>query len=210
MLAALLAAASVQLPPADHVVPSFWMGVPVLVHAYETRPRVAGMPFKPDPEVMRLSAAAPVYPVYITAPRSAESPHSAERAVTLADGRKVVIPAHQATLSRFMPKGQPAETIAWFVLPGPNADADTVRTAPRAEGSLNEAPLAEAIRIGAEWARLDSHLAVQYGLKTGLLRLQFFDRGSLMWAEFDRPEVSCAGDCSQISSLPPLPEVPEK
>ncbi len=196
-----------KLGAPDHVVPSWYAGVPVQMHSYQTQARTPNDP-PVDPAVMRAFKAAERFPVYITAPITEGSPFSHERPVKTYDGRDVTIPSHQGTLTRMPPSDKPARGIGYFVLPGPAASPDTVRAAERPKNSWASGPLAREILIGSEWTPLNSHYAVQYGLRTGLLKLEFFDGSALMWAEFSDPAVRCDATCGQVADLPALPAPP--
>ncbi len=193
-----------KLGAADHVVPGWYAGVPVQLHSYQAEGRAPNAPAV-NPAVMRAYESAERFPIYVTAPVTEGSPFSPERPLRTPEGRDVTLPAHQSTLTRMPPSDKPARGIGYFVLPGPAASPDTVRTAEQPAKSWPNGPLAREILIGSEWTPLNSHYAVQYGLRTGLLKLEYFDGRALMWTEFSDPAVRCDATCGQVADLPALP-----
>ncbi len=150
---------------------------------------------------------------YITAPVSATAATSPQRMIPLPTGPRM-LPAHQSTLSRLNSPDEPWVSIAWFVIPGINAGDDNLRTDPRPENGWASQPLAREIRIGTEWLPLNSHVIIERGLERGILALEYFDGGSLIWATLDWNEytqppelaLSCSGGVTDASRFAQLAE----
>jgi hypothetical protein len=187
-------AAWAQGTPPPHAVPGWYLGMPVLLTARES---------PADVERQTL----PSMPVYITAPVSASAGTSPERLVALPRG-EVVLPPHQDTLVTMASANEPLLAIGYFVEIGPAGDEHTVRTQPQPENAWPSAPLASAIRIGTEWVPLNNHIVIEYGVKTGLLQLEFFDVGGLMWGQhFDGTDAGVEVAACAFEHPPELPDV---
>lgn len=164
-------AGEVPARPADHVVPAWYLGVPVVAFAYEAEPPGTA----PDPTAMK---------IYVTAPVDTAIGVSPERQVPHPQGVRV-LPRHQATLTRMPASDAPRASSGWFVVPGPRASADTVRTQDDPPQSWPGAPLASAVRLGPAWVPLNNHVAIERGLELGLLALRPFSAGAAIWATAD-------------------------
>lgn len=156
---------------ADHVVPAWYLGVPVVAFAYEAGPPGGA----PDPTAMK---------IYVTAPIDVAIGVSPERSVPRPEGVRV-LPRHQATLTRMPPSDAPRLSGGWFVVPGPRASTETVRAQDDPPQSWPGAPLASAIRLGPAWVALNNHVAIERGVELGLLALRPFSAGAAIWATAD-------------------------
>jgi hypothetical protein len=188
-------AAEPQSPvSAPHTVPGWYLGMPVLLNA---RP-----PAHADRNKL------PQFPVYITAPVSATAGAAPTRNVKRPDGRMVVLPPHQDTLAELNSAAAPKLGIGYFVEIGPKGNASNVRVQEQPQNSWPSAPLAHEILIGSEWVRLNSHVTIEYGLRTGVLQLEYFDVGGLMWGEYFEPAAAQLGEVScRVASPAPLPPI---
>jgi len=202
MLAAwLVAAAQPAARGPDHVVPAWYLGIPVVIFAAEASDGLSA----PDPLAMK---------VYVTAPTDPAIGVSPQRVIARADGDRV-LPSHQATLTRMPPASAPAPSGGWFVVPGPRAATDTVRSQADPKNSWPGAPLAAAIRIGPAWVPLNNHRVIEHGLARGLLALRPFAGGARMWATVDwedytaqRIEPDCGGDATAVEANDPAARDP--
>lgn len=169
-----------QVPPPDHVVPAWYLGMPVMMRAFELGSpimREEQVPGDSDPWKQRIG--------YIVGVADASIGASPRQRIALPDGRTIVIPPHQGVLPCLATPASPVFGIAYSVLPGPAASAHDVRADPMPEGSVIGGPLANAIRIGPTWVPLTSHEVIEYGLHKGLLRLRFFGANPVHWATPD-------------------------
>jgi hypothetical protein len=107
------------------------------------------------------------------------SPH--QRLAT-PQGGVITMPAHQTVLSCLGAPEAPTLGVAYSVIPGPAANALTVRADAAPEHSVVGAPLATHIRIGPSWVPLTSHAVIDVGLRLDLLRLRFFGANPVSWA----------------------------
>ena len=193
-----LASAQTSPPPApaSHVVPGWFLGMPVLLH---DSPPLAGLD----------RATLERVPVYVVAPVSASAGAAAMKQVPHPrTGEIVALPPHQDTLSALNSAGKPRLGVGYFVIRGPRGSDDTVRVQPQPEKSWPSASLASHILIGSEWVGLNNHLVVEYGLVTGLLALEFFDVGGMMWGEFLDPESQKLGVVdAKVEHPAKLPEI---
>lgn len=193
------AAAATTAGQPDHVVPAWYLGMPVVAMAHDTlgmEDRLAG----------NMPGDVPSMNVYVTAPVSPTAATSPQRRIELPGGPRT-LPAHQITLPRLNTRDAPRLSIAWFVIPGPAATVDNLQTDPRPEGGWSSGPLARAIRIGGEWVPLNSHVVIDFGLQRRILALEYFDGGSVIWATPDwqsyqpLPEgaVTCTGGIPDVA-----------
>lgn len=191
-----LVAGDLAAQPAQsmHSVPGWYLGMPVLL---TTR--------KPAEGVDRTQL--PNMPVYITAPISASAGTSPRRTVSLPRG-EVVLPPHQDTLVTMPPDDDPVLAVGYFVEVGPAGSEDTVQSQEQPENAWPSRPLASAIRIGTEWVKLNNHIVIEYGLKMGLLQLEFFDVGGLMSARHFSGDSGPGVRIAQCAYAQP-PQLPE-
>ncbi|MCC7411450.1 MAG: hypothetical protein IT495_07455 [Gammaproteobacteria bacterium] len=94
---------------------------------------------------------------------------------------EIVIPAHDDTFASYAGADAPVDTFGHWVIAGPRATAETVRTRAMPEQSLAGAPLAYAINFGDEWQPLTDAALVKRGLDSGLLALKFSNWGGVAW-----------------------------
>lgn len=196
--ATLVASAQTTTPPvtADHAVPGWYLGMPVLLHA------------SPPPQGVDRATLAR-FPVYVVAPVSASAGSAAMKQVSHPrTGESVALPPHQDTLSALNSMGKPRLGIGYFVIRGPKGSAETVRTQPQPEKSWPSSPLVSHILIGPEWVGLNNHLVVEYGLATGVLALEYFDVGGMMWGELLDPDAGTLGTVEvKIERTPVFPPI---
>lgn len=157
-----------------HAVPGWYLGVPVLLRAQD-----------PPPDIDRKNL--PAMRVYVHAPVSAAAGAAPTRQVPRPDGKVVTLPPHQDTLESLNAPDSPRLGVGYFVLRGPKGNDQNVRVQPQPEQSWPRSPLVSEIRIGPEWVKVNSHAVIEYGLRSGLLDLQFFDVGGMMYGQFMDP-----------------------
>lgn len=188
------AAAQEPAAGAPHSVPGWYLGMPVLLTARS-----------PSNNLDRRQL--PSMRVYVTAPVSDTAGTAPMKTVPLPDG-EVVLPPHQNTLTSMASEMDPLLAIGYFVEIGPKGTESNVRIQRQPENAWPSRPLASEIRIGTDWVRLNNHVVIEYGLKKGLLQLEFFDVGGLMWGRHfdggtgDAPLHECF-----LSEPPPAPPV---
>jgi hypothetical protein len=169
----------------DKGVPGWYLGLPVYLYAH-VPPAYGGTgPAAPSNEVPDLT-------VYLTAPVDESAGFAAEHVIPVPGGDRI-LPAHQDTVAAMHGSDRPADAIGVFVVAGPAATPDTVRVGTISDPARSVAggALAREIRVGTGWVRLNSHVAIEYGVSTGLLALRPFEYGGLMWAAY--PDADAAG-----------------
>lgn len=129
------------------------------------------------------SDAHPDVVVYVTGATRTVAASAPEMSVPTPNGPRV-LPAHDDVLTRMIPSKRPADSIGYFVVPGPKADASTVRTQPDPQNSWPGAPLVREIFVGTDWVRLTNHAIIEYGLAMGWLALEYFDYGGLVSSSY--------------------------
>lgn len=211
-----LLAAPSSVPPPDHVVPVWYRGLPVVFRSFELAPGVGYMREEDVPVETRWNQTIS-YIVGVVDTAIGESPY---RRIHLPGGREVVMPGHQAVITCLGTPGAPLLGVAYSVVPAPQASALDVRSDPMPEDSVIGAPLATAIRLGPAWVNLDNHVAVELGLRLGLLKLAFFGANPVGWATPDwrhgYPPLDLDNDeCPELSRASPghlldaqLPKIP--
>jgi hypothetical protein len=189
------AAAPPPQPGADRDVYGWYLGVPIRPNAI-TPPAYGGEgPEAPTDDVPDLT-------VYLVGPVDEGSPVGPPREIPGPDGGTVALPPHQQTHDRVVSPDEPHDAIGTFVVAGPEATDETVRLAEEVPDSVAGAPLATAVRMGAVWADLSNHHAIEWGLDAGLLETVPFEYGGLMWTEFvDERPISLA--CEPAPVPPP-------
>lgn len=190
------------LPPPDHVVPAWYLGIPVVMRAFELMP-------EPATREADIPARVPYRQVvsYIVGVVDDSIGASPNQRIPLPDGSTVEMPAHQGVLVCLHAPDTPALGIAYSVIPGPAANRYNLRVDPMPEHSVIGAPLATYIKIGPTWVALNSHTAIEYGLRKSLLRLSFFGANPVAWAtpEWDDNYPYAAGmnvECDQPARAP--------
>lgn len=184
----------------DHVVPGWYLGMPVISMSWE----VLSME---DRLAARIPEGVATQNAYIIAPVSDTLGTSPEREIKLPD-RTVVLPAHQAAATAMNAPGEPVLGVGWFVIAGENATEENLRTDPRPENGWASAPLAREIRMGTEWVPLNNHVIIEYGLDRGILDLEYFDSGAMFWATLDwenhsyQPEMTIICETNFEGELP--------
>lgn len=189
--AASAARAADEAPPAGHAVPGWYLGMPVLLHG------------APPPEGVDRKTL-PQFRVYVHAPVSATAGAAPMKTVTRPDGQQVTLPPHQDTLEAMHSAAAPRLGVGYFVIGGPKATDANTRVQPQPEKSWPRSPLVAEIRIGPEWVKVNSHVVIEHGIQTGLLELQFFDVGGMMWGEYMDPDAREIGElnCTRANPLP--------
>lgn len=172
------AAVDSREPPPGHVVPGWYLGMPVVVRGRTRHP-----PGSLN-EAAALAQPGQKMRVYIVAPVAESIGASPEQRVPLG-GRLVTLPEHQATFTCLGNEDSPIAGIGYFVTRASGAAETEVRSQPLPAKAWPSAPLAAALRIGGEWMPLSSHVTIEYGLARGLLELEYFDAGDDMWAAPD-------------------------
>lgn len=184
-------AAATQPPATDHIVPAWYFGMPVVLHG-----RPAYLPGSLS-EAKLAALNEPTMRVYVTAPVSPSIGDAPPMWVALARGT-VYLPPHQDTLSALPLSEHPILGVGYFVERGRNGTKANVRVQRQPAGAWPAAPLASAIRIGAEWVQLSNHAAIEYGLATGLLKLEYFDASDRMSASVDWDQATASGPSDAI------------
>ncbi len=168
---------------ADKAVFGWFLSLPVKMFA-KSPPKLGGT----GPE-----GPTPAYPdliVYLISPVDEIAPHGPQAIIPTPQGKRT-LPPHMDILDALIPATAPHDALGYFVIPGPKATAETVRSGPAPADTIVGAPLAKEIRIGGVWVPLTSSVVIQYGLKLGLLDTRYFDYGGLQWAEV--PEQATTG-----------------
>lgn len=129
------------------------------------------------------SDAHPDVVVYVTGATRTGAPGAPEMTVPTPQGPRV-LPAHDDVITRMVPAKQPADAIAYFVVPGPKADESNVRSQADSANSWPGAPLVREIFVGTDWVKLTNHAIVEYGLAMGWLTLEYFDYGGLVTTRY--------------------------
>lgn len=169
-------AVAAATPPPDHIVPSWYLGMPVVSRSFEH----SAQGFSTEAEI-----PAP-YPyrkalVYLVGIADTSIGASPAQRISMPE-RTLAMPGHQSVLSCVGAPQSPVLGIAYFVIPGPAANAHNLRADPMPDSSVAGAPLATAIRIGPTWIPLTSHVVIEQGLALNLLRLRFFGANPISWA----------------------------
>ncbi|MBW8485866.1 cupredoxin domain-containing protein [Actinomadura parmotrematis] len=176
-----------EAPASQRVLYGWFLGMP-LVHNVAVPGYYGGTaPDEPDP-------ALPSMRCYLTAPVDEAAPSSPVRRVPTAGGMRT-LPSHQNTTDKH-PGPQPHNNYGYFVVPGPAATEDTVRSRPAPPDGLPAEPLAYAMRLGGRWTGLNNHLVIEHGVATGLLALVPLEYGGQMWTSFPgrtQLAVECEG-----------------
>ena len=100
------------------------------------------------------------------------------------DGKQIdfiTIPSHDDTFTYHVTRDTPADTLGYWVIPGPAATADTVHTRPQPQNSLAGAPLAWEILLDGKWRPLNHADTVRRGIDAGLLEARFSNWGGVAW-----------------------------
>ncbi len=164
------------MPAPDHVVPAWYMGLPVMMRSFEWS-RDPIMVEGQVPESLPYDQTIG-YIVGIVDSAIGASPHQ----TIPTPGGAVSMPGHQGVLPCLHTPDAPSMGIAYSVVPGPNATAYNVRVDPMPPRSVIGAPLATHIKVGPSWTPLTSHTAIELGLHKGWLRLKFFGANPIGWA----------------------------
>jgi hypothetical protein len=154
------------------------------------------------------SKKVPDVTVYTTGVVDKSVPSGPSRRLPKPGGGTMVLPQHQLTLSKLVPKARKDDAMGVFVVPGPRATKANVRTRKKPRGSMVGAPLAYEINVGdVAWAKLNNHLVIEYGVKLGLLKLKRFDYGGLMWTSWP-DNKGFAASCKTVKAPPGFDAVP--
>ncbi len=179
---------------ADKVSLNWYMGMPVVASVLIPRNLGGTGPTAP-------SDKAPVT-VYLTAPMGGGVDATPDRMIPTPQGPRL-LPALQHTLGALAPESQPRDGMGYFVLKGDKGDATNVKVnefskevAQTPSSSLSGAPLAYEIKIGPTWVQLNSHVVIEYGVRTGLLKLVPFMYSGRMWmSAVDGGTLDLAAPC---------------
>lgn len=186
--------AQLGAPAGNKVVPGWYLGMPVIMHA--KMPALLG---GDGPE-----APSDKYPdlvVYLTGPADKTAGTAPDRMIPTPDGPKA-LPPHQDTVTQLVGKDDMHDALAYFVIPGPKANSSNTKVQPDPGNSVPGAPLVEEIRVGPVWVKLNSHVVIEYGIKAGLLATKPFPvdiggYGGLMWhTMFDADMSSWNATCA--------------
>lgn len=178
--------------PGERAIYGWYLGMPLVHHIVLPEFYGGTGPSEPSPELPSLRT-------YITGTVEHQALSSPVRQVPTADGVKTLIP-HQNTTD-VHPGNRPHNSFGFFVLRGPKGDDGNVLTDPCPPDSIPDAPLAHQIRIGEHWVRLNHHQVIEYGVETGLLRLEPLEFGGIMTASF--PDAGqLAIDCESTGVVP--------
>ena len=172
----------------DKAVWGFYLGYPRSLYAKIPR-GPDGEPdpmLPPEPEAL----ARPHTTTYLVGIAVPEAPVGPPRFIPSPQtGEQAWLPPHQLVMTELLTAEQPKVADGVFVLPGPSATPETVRHDPEMENNIPGGPLATAIKVGELWMPLTSHLTVEYGVETGLLKLNPFMTGHQQWTgPVDRSE----------------------
>ncbi|GAA4038549.1 cupredoxin domain-containing protein [Nonomuraea soli] len=179
--------------PGERAIYGWYLGMPLVHHIILPEYYGGTGPADPSPELPSLRT-------YITGTVEHQALSSPVRQVPTASGTKTLIP-HQNTTDTH-PGNRPHNSFGFFVLRGPKGDDGNVLTDPCPPDSIPDAPLAHRIRIGEHWVRLNHHQVIEYGVETGLLRLEPLEFGGIMTASFpDAGQLSIA--CDPTGVVPP-------
>tara|TARA_R110002110_G_scaffold405241_1_gene624220 strand:- start:52427 stop:53377 length:951 start_codon:yes stop_codon:yes gene_type:complete len=179
---------------AQHAVPGWYLGLPVLLE-------VSSAPPGSEPELLSRMRA------YVTAPVNQRSAAAPYRDIPR-QGGTVVLPPHQITLVEMPSEVAPKLAVGYFVQVAPEAPPGKVKFQPQPENSWPLHPLASAILVGDEWVALNNQVAIEYGIAQGLLQLQYFDVGGLMSARYFNEKAASMGAVTvkipNPAKLPPV------
>lgn len=137
----------------------------------------ARLPNPTDPSSLAPSPDRPDTNIYLVG-NIGSTPFSAEQ--TIPSGE--VVPAHDDVWPVYT--ATVYDGFGYWVVPGPTASTDTVRTRPQPPKSLVDAPLAYQLRIGQRWVNLNNAAIIVYGVQTGQLRLIELGFGGAGWFIF--------------------------
>lgn len=154
--------------PYDISRPGWFAGIQVIQFARLTNPA--------DPSSLAPSPERPDTDIYLVG--NISTPFSAEQ--TIPSG--AVVPAHDDVWSVYT--ATVYDGFGYWVVPGPTASTDTVRTRSQPANSIAGAPLAYQIRLGQRWVNLNNAAVILYGLRTGQLRLIELGFGGAGWFIF--------------------------
>lgn len=179
--------AQLGAPVGNKVVPGWYLGMPVVMHARMPALLGGDGPDAPSDEY-------PDLVVYLTGPVEKTAGTAPDRIIPTPDGPKA-LPPHQDTITRLVREDEPYDALAFFVIPGPKADSGNTKVQPDPGNSVPGAPLVEEIRIGPAWVKLNSHVVIEYGIKAGLLAAKPFPidiggYGGLMWHTMFDPDMA--------------------
>jgi len=171
-------------PPLDTVCPydisrpGWFAGIQVIQFARIPNPQdpssLAPLPERPDTNIYLIGNIG-------TTPFSAEQ--------TIPSG--AVVPAHDDVWPVYTATAY--DGFGYWVVPGPTASTDTVRTRFQPSNSLAGVPLAYQIRIGQRWLNLNNASVILYGVRTGQLRLIELGFGGPGWFIFRNSEIDAKG-----------------
>ncbi len=175
-----------QPPVRDTAIPAWFLGIPVYLKpgpsGAETTPHIPRKgPDNPTDGIPRMR-------VYLVAPVNKTAGNAPTRTVPTENGDKILRP-HQDVLTELRSAANPAIGRAYFVLPGPKANDSNVHVQPEPNpaSSLPGGPLVYEIKMGHEWVKLSNYVAIEYGIKEGLLTTKYHEDGGPMWGEFMDP-----------------------
>lgn len=169
--------ADARPPPADHVVPVWYLGVPVVWRSFEI-----GKGYMTEAEIPA-KLPWPQHISYIVGVADLSIGASPHQSIPAGPGGSMVtMPGHQAVITCMGTPDRPVLGVAYAVLPGPSATVHNLRSDVMPDGSLVGAPLATAVRIGPSWVPLTSHVPIEWGLRMDVLRLRFFGANPTGWA----------------------------
>lgn len=173
----------------------WYLGMPAVHHVELPAFYGGSAPAEPSPD-------RPDVRCYLTGPVDDHSPRSPLRQVPTADGIRNLTP-HQNTTD-VLPGATPHNTFGYFVVRGPDGTDADVRVRPSPPDPLPDQPLAHALLVGGRWLRLDNHLVVELGVRTGQLALLPFEFGGLTWTTFpDATQLTVT--TAATGAAPPLP-----
>ncbi len=164
-------------------VPAWFLGMPVYL---KPGPSGEGTPRKPNKRAAESTDGIPRMKVYLPAPVNQTAGNAPSRVIPTDDGMKV-LPPHQDVFTELRSKAAPAIARAYFVLQGPKANDSNVHVQPDPGNSVPGGPLVYEMKIGHEWVKLNNHVAIEYGIREGLLTVKYFEDGGPMWGEFMDP-----------------------
>ncbi|MDX6742415.1 hypothetical protein [Actinocorallia sp. A-T 12471] len=182
--------------PGERAIYGWYLGMPLVHHIVLPEYYGGTGPSEPSPELPSLRT-------YITGTVEHQALSSPVRQVPTADGVKTLI-SHQNTTD-IHPGDMPHNSFGFFVLRGPKGDDGNVRVDPCPPDSIPADPLAHQIRIGDAWVRLNHHLVIEYGVETGLLRLEPLEFGGIMTTRF--PDVTQMAVEIEPTGVVPLGEM---
>lgn len=178
--------------PGERAIYGWYLGMPLVHHLVLPEYYGGTGPSAASPELPSLRT-------YLTGTVEHQALSSPVRQVPTADGVKTLIP-HQNTTD-VHPGDRPHNSFGFFVVRGSKGDDGNVRTDACPPDSIPPEPLAHQIRIGDQWVRLNHHLAIEYGVEAGLLRLEPLEFGGIMTSSFPDPR-QLAVECDQTGVVP--------